>query len=162
MHKKIILLGAFALCAIILCTACCGSKTLNQNTAASVDGMSATNIDYTIAMNYFLRNDAKIPESPKITTREQFDSLFGMATTMGEKGKPTAIDFDKQFVIAVITNKTNVDTELLPLTLTKSGGKLTFHYKHTEGEQLTYVMQPILLVIVDKKHDASVMLAPRN
>ena len=36
-------------------------------------------------------NDQVIPEYPKITTEEEFSKLFGMATTMGKDGKPTAI-----------------------------------------------------------------------
>ena len=48
-----------------------------------------------------IKNDQVIPEYPKITTEEEFNKLFGMATIMGKDGKPTAIDFTKQFVLGV-------------------------------------------------------------
>ena len=69
-------------------------------------------VPYTKLERYFFKNNAEIPTNPKIDTREQFDSLFGMATVMGPNGRPTEVDFAKQFVIAVVLPVTNQETEI--------------------------------------------------
>jgi len=128
-----------ALCALILTCSCSTTNT----------------VPFSEAHNYFFRNDAKIPESPKITTEEQFDSLFGMAATMGPNGTPTAIDFTKQFVIAVVLPETDIETELTPVSLAKANDQLTFTYKCKKGEKTSYTMQPLLMIVVDKKHETA-------
>lgn len=49
--------------------------------------------------NYFFRNDSAIPESPLIDSSEQFGRLFGTAAFMGQNGRPTPVDFEREFVI---------------------------------------------------------------
>ena len=115
-------------------------------------------VPYTELKSYFFKNNAEIPTNPKINTREQFDSLFGMATVMG--GKPTPVDFDKQFVIAVISPVTNQATELDDERLVYwkdllGGANLEFHYSIDRDEDtLSYSMQPILLIAVDRRYEA--------
>ena len=46
-----------------------------------------------------------------------------MATVMGANGKPTPIDFNKQFVIAVINNETDISTSFTPIKLEKTEAK---------------------------------------
>jgi len=133
----------FCICAFflqMLICSCCSSS-------------ASSTIPYAEAHHYFFRNDATIPESPVITTQEQFDSLFGMATTMGEGGKPTAIDFTKQFVIVVVVPATDIETELRPVSLTKNDDHLTFTYQCRQGEKISYTMQPLLLIVVDKANE---------
>ena len=101
--------------------------------------------------NYFFRNDADIPESPVIDSSEQFGELFGAAAFMGNGGQPTSIDFDKEFVIAVVNPVTDCSTELVPESLRKEDGELVFTYQETIGEQQSWTMQPVLLVKVDRK-----------
>ena len=72
-------------------------------------------VAFGIAKNYFFKNDLDIlPASPKITTEENFNKLFGMATTMGKDGKPTSIDFSKQFVLVIVLPVTDIATEINP------------------------------------------------
>ena len=119
---------------------------------------SAESVSYDVVKNYFFRNDAEIPASPEITTREQFDSLFGAAAFMGKGGQPTAIDFDRQFVIAVVLPETDIETALEPVSLTRSGSTLTFTYAKTEGEKVSYTMRPILLIAADKADEAETVV----
>ena len=121
--------------------------------ATEADQVSAkpAEVQYTIAENYFIKNGAQLPESHKITDKQAFDSIFGMATTMGEKGKPTEIDFDKSFVIAVEKGPVQKQTELVPgYLIDHYDGKLVFHYNVKTGEDISYTMRPVLIIIVDK------------
>ena len=44
------------------------------------------NVPFQVAKNYFFKNGQTLPASPKITTAEAFDRLFGMAAFMGKDG----------------------------------------------------------------------------
>ncbi len=137
--KSSIILSICALCATILTCSCSTTST----------------IPFTEAHNYFFRNDATIPESPMITTEEQFDSLFGMAAFMGPNGTPTKIDFKKEFVIAVVLPVTDIETNLTPVSLTKDNDVLTFVYDCKQGEKNSFTTQPLLMIVVDKAHEAA-------
>ncbi len=110
-----------------------------------------TAVPFTKAENYFIKNCAKLPDNHKITDKETFDSVFGMATTMGENGKPTEIDFDKSFVIAVETGPVQKETTLIPeYLINHHDGQLVFHYAIKQGEDISYTIRPVLIIIVDK------------
>ena len=115
---------------------------------------SSEDVPYEVVKNNFFRNDAEIPASPLITTQEQFDSLFGAAAFMGKDGQPTHVDFDRQSVIAVVLPETDIETTLRPLSLTRSGGSLTFTYGKEENDKLSYTIRPVLLVATDKAEGA--------
>lgn len=111
---------------------------------------SPENVPYEVVRNYFFRNDASAPDSPLITTQEQFESLFGAAAFMGKDGQPTHIDFDRQSVIAVVLPETDMETTLEPLSLSRSGKTLTFTYGKKVDQKVLYTMRPVLLVAMDK------------
>ena len=116
--KKIL----FAFAALII-VAACG----NKQAAAPAEGDGASNeVAFEVAKNYFFNNGQEIPSSSKITTAEEFGKLFGMATTMGEDGKPTPIDFAKQFVLAIVLPVTNLATEITPDRLEEKGDTLFY------------------------------------
>jgi hypothetical protein len=141
--KKIL----FAFAALII--AACG----NKQAAAPAEGDEANNeVAFEVAKNYFFKNNQEIPASPKITTAEEFGKLFGMATTMGEDGKPTEIDFTKQFVLAIIMPVTKLATEITPLSIEEQGDTLYYLYDAKPGEAQSYSTQPISLIILDKKY----------
>ena len=119
----------------------------------------AKKVPYIEAEHYFFRNDAQTPDNPKINTREEFESLFGMAAVMGKNGRPTPIDFDKQFVIAVVLPVTNKDVELDDERLTDDGQALTFEYSVDYDEDvLSFEMRPILLIVVDRKYEREMVV----
>ena len=138
----------FAFAAMIVLVACG-----NKQAVAPAEGDEANNeVAFEVAKNYFFKNDQEIPASPKITTAEEFGKLFGMATTMGNDGKPTEIDFTKQFVLAIVLPVTNLSTEITPDRLEEKGDTLFYFYDAKVGETQTYSTQPISLIILDKKY----------
>ena len=142
--KKIL----FAFAAMIIIAAC-GNKQI----VAPAEGDKASNeVVFEVAKNYFFKNDQEIPASPKITTAEDFGKLFGMATTMGNDGKPTEIDFTKQFVLAIVLPVTNLATEITPDRFEEKGDTLFYFYDAKVGEAQSYSTQPISLIILDKKY----------
>ena len=122
----------------------------------------ASDIPFEEVKNYFFRNNAEIPESPLIDSSEQFESLFGAAAFMGKGGQPTSIDFNKEFVIAVVNPVTDCSTELVPESLRKEDGELVFTYQETIGEQQSWTMQPVLLVKVGRKYRAEAVRLERR
>ncbi|MFD2555253.1 hypothetical protein [Sphingobacterium tabacisoli] len=116
-------------------------------------------IPYTIAQHYFVNNTVTNGiENPKIETKEVFDSIFGAAAVMGKDGRPTDIDFTKQYVIAVTTPVTDVETKLEPVDLKKSAnGEVLFTYKMITGQKQSYTSHAGLAIIVDKSVTGNVV-----
>jgi hypothetical protein len=133
-------------------TACQSKKESNLQTRnQEKTQIEVDSIPYVIAQNYFVKNTVNTILNPKIDTEEVFNSYFGMATTMGENGKPTKIDFDKEYVIAVVLPKTDIATTILPVSLKKgSNNSLVFEYKIELNDKQSYTSRPLLLVVVDK------------
>ena len=128
--KKIL----FAFAAMIILAACGNKQAL-----APAEGDEVNNeVAFEVAKNYFFKNDQEFPASPKITTAEEFGKLFGMATTMGNDGKPTEIDFTKQFVLAIVLPVTNLATEITPDRLDEKGDTLFYFYDAKVGEAQSY------------------------
>ena len=124
-----------------------------QSSVAAADG-----VPFVIAENYFINNSVKDSIPAKITTRAIFDTYFGKASTMGTNGKPTPIDFDKEYVIALSHPTTNIKTEIIPVSLTQSDGKVVFNYKETQGDSLGFSIHPLLLLIVDNQFNGDLIL----
>src|SRR5690625_3486628 len=138
---------------VFMFTACENTNKTKKNTTNDAV------ISYKIAKNYFVKNTVDEIENPKIISQEDFDEIFGMATTMGEDGKPTSIDFSKEFVIAVILPETDISTELQPIDLIENEkNNLIFTYKKEEGEKLSHTIKPALILIVDNNHKGEVTL----
>lgn len=120
-------------------------------------------IPYLIAQNYFVKNTVVSIPNPKIETKAEFDSYFGAAATMNENGKPTTIDFSKQYVIAIVLPITDTETSIMPLSLIKvKEASMVFEYKTTLGSKLSYTIRPFLIVLVDKKYHGKVSLKKSN
>ena len=115
---------------------------------------SQSGIAYTRMENYYVRNDAKLPIQARIDDRATFESLFGMATLMGTAGQPTPVDWDNEFVLAVVDPSTNIQTELVPESLQCENGQLVFTYSETVGEKQSFWIIPDLLLKVDRKYEA--------
>ncbi len=114
---------------------------------------SGESVKYTVAKNYFVKNNAKVPEGMKITTQQEFDDCFGMATTMGPDGKPTEIDFSKSFVITKILPETKNDTEVSPVSLQKKGSDLLLLKSNIkEGKAMSYSIRPFYIIVVSKEY----------
>ncbi len=148
--------NAFLLVIAVLSFVSCTKNTKKEEMNTQKQNLNSTNqIPYTVAQRYFVNKtfDKSQLQNPKIETQEKFDQLFGMATVMGEGGTPTNIDFSKQFVIAVVDDITDSQTEILPISLTQNEAFLDFTYKIKKGQKLSYKMRASLILIVDKKYD---------
>ena len=144
--KKI--LFAFA---AIMALAACGNK--QAATPTSEDNVESSEVAFEVVKNYFFKNNQVIPEYPKIVSEEEFNKLFGMATTMGEDGKPTAIDFTKQFVLAIVLPVTDFATEINPVKVEEKGDSLLYTYEIKSGEKQSFSIQPVSIIVLDKKYE---------
>lgn len=149
--------------AAIFFTACKTSskhgQTASNNTSPSAVQQTKTDVAYTIAKNYFVNNTVTQLDNPKIETQAKFNETFGMATRMGSDGRPTAIDFAKQNVIAVILPETNMETTVTPISLQKDDkGNLLLTYKTVVGEKKTYTAVPFFAIIIDKSETGNIIL----
>ncbi len=120
---------------------------------------STIEIPFIQAKNYFVKNTVKSLDSAKIETAEKFNSIFGMAATMNKEGKPTAIDFAKQYVIAVVLPETNLATSITPVRLQKDAeGQITLTYSVVSGEKQSFVVRPHFAIVVDKQETGNIIL----
>lgn len=115
-------------------------------------------VHYELARNYFIRNDVSSEPPALIHSQSEFERNFGMATTMGENGQPTTIDFTKQNAICVSVPETHATTDISIKSVTDSAGVLTVRYKVDYGKIQSYSSHPFLLLIVDKKYGDKVRL----
>ena len=114
---------------------------------------SNDSVDYTVAQNYFHRNDAPLPQGLKISSQAEFDKQFSPAAFMGTEGEVTNIDFSRKFVIAKVLPPTDRETVLEPLKLMEtSKSNLQLVYSLKTGKQQSYSTQPMFILIVDNKY----------
>lgn len=154
----------FTIATSILFSAC--QNTQNDNNYRDGDSLfvdlansKTHDVEFKVAKNYFVKNDIKTINASKFETEESFNNVFGMATTMAKDGKPTKIDFSKQFVIAVIRPETDLDTSMEPVRLEKNKmGGLTLSYQVVIGKKLSYYILPYFAIIVDKTHNGEIEL----
>jgi len=141
---------------LLIFISCQNQKTTSH--AASQES-GEVNISYAIAQNYFVKNTFEGLDNPKITTQENFEKVFGMATTMGPEGKPSPIDFTKQYVIAVILPESNKQTSIEPISLSKNNkNEIVLDYKIHQGPEQSFTTVSHLLLIVDTVHEGAVIL----
>ena len=114
-------------------------------------GNSKNAVSYTPTENYFVNNtfqNTKV-ETLKIDSQADFDRIFGGATTM--TARPTAIDFSKQSVLAIVAPASNKEVKIVvkALETTLTGGILV-KYTIDEGKDLGYTAQSSEILIVNK------------
>ena len=134
------------------------STVVKKDTLADKEKTATNALPYTIAERYFVKNTFKGDHfgDAKIATQADFDKLFAAAAVMGADGKPTTIDFTKQYVIAVTEKETDVETSLDPKSLTKDGETIMFKYEIKRGAKTTATMRPLLMLVVDNKYQGKV------
>lgn len=156
MANNIIFSSIVTVASAALCFGGCSSSSKISKTASTDPSTGTVTVPYTIAHNYFVKNDVEtVPEM--INDKVQFDTYFGTATTMGRDGKPTAIDFEKQYVIVATLPQTALATTITPVGLTRDQEgfvKLTCNVKR--GAMQTYTVRPLELLLVDKKYSGYV------
>lgn len=122
-------------------------------------------VPYSEAKRYFVKNTYKSNEISvqKITSQKEFDEIFGMATTMGKDGKPTDINFSKDYVIALIGTETdaNQHPEITIDSLVKNGNSVKVLYTTSgwsvDPNPASYKVVPLKILIVSKQYDGNVI-----
>jgi len=134
-------------------------KIANKQVAdtAATGEIRTMDIPFTVAKNYFVKNTVRQGAlgNPKIETKENFDAIFGAATTMN--GKPTEINFSKQYVIAIVGDETDIATEMSPVSLQRDDkNQVTLNYKVRKGNKQSFKIRPLLIVVADKSYEGAV------
>lgn len=132
-----------------------GSCASASNTVGNEIATSDT-VPYRTAARYFVRNDVdSVPTV--ISSEDELERFFGTAAVMGNGGLPTAIDFSKEFVIAVALKATDYATEIVPGSLVRNGNDgLEFNCTVNVGEKQTYTIRPVSMAIVGREYPRNV------
>ena len=135
-------------------------STLVLNSCNSVkpgDSVLNENVPFREAKNYFVKNNIDTAiDNQKFETQQEFDQVFGMATTMGENGKPTPINFSKEFVVTQIENPSMKSVFLKPISIRKNSNILEVKYRKIIGENQSYTTQTSMILIIDRKYEGDV------
>lgn len=154
MYKLCFLVISF----LLLFLSCKINNNKNDKNIITTDLIKVSEIPFTIAERYFIKNDVVISPETVVTTKDKFDELFGMAAVMGDNGMPTSINFSKEFVIAVSKPETNYSTEFIPLSLKRNeNGDIVFTYKEIKGEKQSYYIVPCLLIVVNNEQKGEII-----
>ncbi len=105
--------------------------------------------------NYFVLHSIPSGKTKllKITSQKEFDAYFGMATTMGEEGKPTSIDFNTHFVLAIIYSYTNQLVDLVPVNVNQTAKKKAqFQYRFKSNGTQTAILRPTVMIMLKKDY----------
>lgn len=140
----------------ILIVAIFGNAQLNKS--------EAFNVQYSPLNGYFVKNTWKKQKATllKFTSQAQLEKVFGMATVMGENGKPTMVDFTKSTVIALILPKTDALYDLKMVGLDKINKRIAFTYSYVEKGKTTAISQPFLLIQMDKTVKGKISAIKQN
>ena len=151
----------FTLVSIAILSTSCNQNNNSKSTTNVQHEKAAPNtnsvIPYVVAERYFTKNtveDANL--TLQITSKNDFDKYFGSATVMGNDGKPTPIDFSKQYAITVIGKKSNNKVNILPLSLESENNTITLQYKEETEEKQTHTSRALLILLVDKKYNGNI------
>lgn len=119
---------------------------------------SISSIPYTKAERYFVKNTVKDGSIllMRFVSQEKFDEYFGMATVMGQDGKPTIINFETQYVIAIIHPSTENDVAFSAYNLQETEDRIVVNYKIEERQKQSYTSRPYLMFVVDQKYDKTI------
>ena len=110
----------FAVAVLMLTSACSITKEVEAN---------AVPIAFTEMNNYYVKNGVNTnkPLRKIINTESEFRAIFGEAAYMGSNGSPTPINFNRQFVLAVVNPVTNRQTQMFPLSVLQNGKAIIFN-----------------------------------
>jgi hypothetical protein len=145
---------------IIFASSSCKTSNLNKTTN---NQKQIEEIEFIVLKNYFVNKYASYLDNPKIETESKFNETFGMATTMSEDGKPTKIDFNKQFIVAIILPETAISTSIELKSLVKDlSGELTLSYKVIEDKTQSFTSIPFVAIAIGKKEIGNVTLRKIN
>lgn len=134
-----------------------------QDPNTPISSTEASTLKYTEATNYFVRNDfdAKQLKNPRITNQIDFDKIVGGAAYMGEGGKPTPIHWETTDVIVVLDKKSDRNPIMTIQSVTEKDDIITVAYQIKEYDKTTFFMQPIKVLMIDKKNKSKVVIVKK-
>ena len=135
----------------LLLMLCSGCSFMDKMYAAQKIDEVATPIQFTTLENYFVRNDVDCSKQQRliINSKAEFEKYFGMAAHMG--GMPTAVNWNKQFVIALVMPETKRATAIYPVNVKATDNNiLVFSYMVKKGDNMSHKMVPFIAVAVNK------------
>ena len=109
-------------------------------------------IAFTEVHNYYVKNNFTPKKLVRkvINTEGEFRAIFGDAAVMGATGRPTPINFGRQFVLAVVSPVTDTNTQMYPLSVLQNGNAIIFNYKVDKGGKMSYSVSPYVAVVLDR------------
>lgn len=121
-------------------------------------------LPYKQARGYIVKKNHEVGSNAhmKIESKAEFDKVFIKASTIGWKGETTTIDWNKQYVIAVIEPKSEQFISIAPSYATKEGDEIYIRYAELEGEDLTREYSPSMILLVDKEYNGNLNIKKRN
>ena len=100
--------------------------------------------------NYYVRNNIGSNQIQRlvIDNEEDFNAYFGPAAIMG--GKPTDINWKKQYVVAVLLPETRRPTMVTPLEVKRNDGNVIFKYQVIRGVKGSHTIVPFAAIALDR------------
>ena len=130
---------------------CCNCSFMDKMYAVEKIDKVATPIHYTTLENYFVRNDVDCSKQRRLIldNQQDFDAFFGKAATMG--GLPTIVNWNKQYVVAIILPETKRATSIEPVAVKVTDNDvMVFSYHIKKGDKMSHSMVPFTAVAIDK------------
>ncbi|MFD2598044.1 hypothetical protein ACFSQ3_03685 [Sphingobacterium corticis] len=161
--KKTGILFGVASAAILMMSSCNNGPTngneqkIDPALEEPATGDDNMHIDYTAAEHFLVRPSyTGTLNNPKIETKAKFDSIFYCTH---EHPEAVEVDFDKNYVIAVVAPNTNTRNTVKPISLRKSEpNEVVLTYRWESGTQQPDSTRSSLALIVKKEHDGTVIL----
>lgn len=142
--KRVVLLSAVAMSVVL------GGCGVSRDS-----GVPGKDVPFEEGKNYYVNNEvADTLSVVKISTEDEFRRLFGMASTMSRRGRPTEIDWTKEFVIAMIAEPTDYEESVSARSLRIDKGLLRVCFLEERGaRKRNYTIRPYSLLIIDRRYD---------
>lgn len=137
---------------------CCNCSFMDKMYAAEKIDKVATPIHYTTLENYYVRNDVDFSKQRRLIfdNEQDFESFFGKAATMG--GLPTAVNWNKQYVVAIVLPETKRATAIEPVSVKVANDNvMVFSYHVKKGDKMAHSMVPFTAVAIEKPASATKM-----
>lgn len=128
----------------LLCCQCATSSLLRKAQKG------AKPIPYRVLENYYVRNtiDCSKVQRMIFDNQRDFDAFFGPAALMGSR--PTSVDWNKQYVAAVVLPETNKPTMVTPIEVKGNRNAVIINYQVNRGHKTGYTLVPFAAVALDK------------
>ena len=139
------LLNILALMAIVVL--CCQCGTSAQLRRAQ---KGAKPIPHQVLENYFVRNTVDCSKLQRLIfdNQQDFEAVFGPAALMGSR--PTAINWNTQYVAAIILPETNKPTMVTPISVKGNENAVIINYQVNQGRKSDYTIVPFTAIALDK------------